>query len=61
MIGRVTEADQTIGHRITVNDVDAGRIAVRFGQCFGRVKAGGTRSYNREMPHTDSPCFREEA
>src|SRR3954454_2231544 len=54
MVGRDPEADQAVGHRVAVEDVDASLIAIGLFQRFGGVEARRSRPDNREMPHAPS-------
>jgi hypothetical protein len=48
------EADQSVGNRVAVEDIDPGIIAVRLFQRLGSVEARRSRTHDREMPHAVS-------
>jgi len=54
VVGSDAEADQPVGHRIAVEDVDARFIAIGLLQRLGGVEARGARADDREMAHARS-------
>ena len=55
VVGRDAEADQAVGDRIAVEDVDPCMFAIGLRQRLGGVEARRTRSDHREMPHPFPP------
>src|SRR5439155_25235967 len=56
MIGRNAEADEAVGNRIAVEDIDARLLAIGLFQRLGGVEARRPRSDHREMPHPLLQC-----
>ena len=59
VVGRDPEADQAVGDRIAVEDVDPGLLAIGLLQRFGGVEARRPRPDHREMPHSPLLSLRE--
>ena len=51
VVRRNAEADQSVGDRVAVEDVDARLVAIGLLERLGRVEARRTRTDHREMPH----------
>src|SRR5215203_5777161 len=51
VVWRHAEADEPVGDRIAVEDVDPSPTAIGLLQSLSRVEAGGPRPDDREMPH----------
>ena len=60
MVRRDAEADQAVGDRIAVEDVDAGPVAERLFERLGGIEARRAGTDYREMPHP-LPLVRNES